>query len=47
MFGRYRYEVELPDGVDATGATAALNDGVLNVRVPKATREQPRHIKVT
>jgi HSP20 family molecular chaperone IbpA len=45
--GRYRYEVELPDGVDATGTTAALNDGVLNVRVPKATSEQPRHIKVT
>ena len=44
--GRFRYEVVLPGGIDESGVTAKLEDGVLTVRVPKAASERPRRIEV-
>lgn len=44
--GRFRYEIVLPSAVDESGITATLDDGVLTVRVPKASSERPRRIEV-
>ena len=44
--GRFRYEVLLPGDVDEGGVTASLEDGVLTLRVPKASSERPRRIEV-
>jgi HSP20 family protein len=45
--GRFRYEIVLPGAVDQGGVSASLDDGVLTIRVPKATSEQPQRIEVT
>ncbi|HEX3621900.1 MAG TPA: Hsp20/alpha crystallin family protein [Acidimicrobiales bacterium] len=45
--GRFHYEITLPGSVDEGGVSANLDDGVLTVRVPKATTERPRRIEVS
>ncbi|MFF0268300.1 Hsp20/alpha crystallin family protein [Kribbella sp. NPDC004536] len=45
-WGRFRYEVVLPDPVDEDGIEATLDDGVLHVRVPKSSARQRRHVEV-
>jgi HSP20 family protein len=45
--GRFRYEVLLPGAVDEDGVQASLEDGVLTLRVPKASTERPRRIEVS
>lgn len=44
--GRFEYRVALPGDVEADKIEAALDQGVLRVRVPKAPRAQPRRIEV-
>jgi HSP20 family protein len=44
--GHFRYEVTLPGALDENGVKASLRDGVLTVRVPKATGEAPRRIEI-
>ncbi|MDQ1568070.1 MAG: hypothetical protein QOF96_2950 [Actinomycetota bacterium] len=45
--GRFRYEVLLPGAVDEDGVQASLENGVLTLRVPKASTERPHRIEVT
>jgi HSP20 family protein len=45
--GRFHYEVLLPGEVEEDGVEAALQDGVLTVRVPKPVSQRPRRIPVT
>lgn len=44
--GRFHYEVTLPGELDAEHVEASLADGVLTLRVPKATAERPHRIEV-
>ena len=44
--GRFEYRVTLPSQVDSDKIEAKLNDGVLQVRVPKLERAQRRRIEV-
>ncbi|HVL03607.1 MAG TPA: Hsp20/alpha crystallin family protein [Acidimicrobiales bacterium] len=44
--GRFRYEVVLPAELEEEGVSAALDEGVLSIRVPKAASERPRRITV-
>lgn len=44
--GRFHVEVLLPGDVDENGVTASLQEGVLTVRVPKATTGRSRRIEV-
>jgi HSP20 family protein len=44
--GRFEFRVNLPGELDPEGVDAKLNDGVLNVRVPKAERMQRKRIEV-
>jgi HSP20 family protein len=44
--GRFEYRVMLPDQVDSEQVEAKLDNGVLNVRVPKAQQAQRRKIEV-
>jgi HSP20 family protein len=46
-FGRFRFEVVLPDDVDEDKVEASLDDGVLHIRVPKSQGAQRRRIQVT
>ena len=46
-WGQFRYEVVLPEKVDGDHIEAAMNDGVLALRVPKVrTGQQRRQIEV-
>ncbi len=45
--GRFHFSVTLPGEVDADNVSAQLHDGVLVVRVPKATAARPRRIAVS
>jgi len=36
----------VPDGVDATGVTAELRDGILHLRLPKHEERKPRTIQI-
>ena len=45
-FGSFQRSLALPQGVKADEAQAAYEDGILEVRVPKAPAEQPRRIEV-
>ncbi|MEV6894753.1 Hsp20/alpha crystallin family protein [Kribbella sp. NPDC051137] len=45
-WGRFHYEVVLPDNVKQDGVEATLNDGVLRVTVPKGSAGQRRQIEV-
>jgi HSP20 family protein len=44
--GSFRYEVMLPTAFDESGVTAALAEGELTVRIPKAAADQPRKVKI-
>jgi HSP20 family protein len=44
--GVFEYVIMLPGDVDPDRVEAHLNDGVLNVRLPKATASKARHIAV-
>ena len=44
--GEFRYEVELPADFDVDNVAAGLEDGVLSVRLPKTTTDQPRRIPI-
>jgi HSP20 family protein len=44
--GRFEFRVMLPGDVDAEGIDAKLDDGVLNVRIPKAEKAKPRRIQI-
>lgn len=45
--GRFRLQVTLPDAIDPDAVTAALEDGVLTVTVPKAARARRRRIPIS
>jgi HSP20 family protein len=45
-WGRFHYEVVLPEQVEEDGVEATLHDGVLQVRVPKSITGQRRHVEV-
>jgi HSP20 family protein len=45
--GKFSYRVLLPRGVDGDKVEAALENGVLTVRVPKSETAQPRRIEIT
>ncbi len=44
--GRFVYEIRLPEPVDEDGVSATLADGVLTIRVPKASTSRSRRIEV-
>lgn len=44
--GRFDRRVRLPFSVDANGAQASLNNGVLEVRLPRLESDKPRKIAV-
>ena len=44
--GRFEYDIQLPGDIDEDGVTASLADGVLSVRVPKASTDRARRITV-
>jgi HSP20 family protein len=45
-FGSFQRSLALPQGVKADEIQAAYEDGILEVRVPKAAAERPRRIEV-
>jgi len=45
--GSFRRSVRLPKGVDAEAITAAFDNGVLEVSVPKPEQPKPRRVQVT
>lgn len=45
-WGRFLFDVTLPDDVDEEHVEASLNDGVLHVRVPKSSSDRRRRIDV-
>jgi len=44
--GRFEYRVRLPDQVDAEKIEASLDEGVLTIRVPKASRAERRQVEI-
>lgn len=44
--GQFEYVVTLPGDIDAEKVDAALHDGVLTVRLPKAAASHPRQIEI-
>jgi HSP20 family protein len=44
--GEFEYVIAVPGEVNPEGVEATLRDGVLTVRLPKATANQPRRIEV-
>lgn len=45
-YGEFSRSFSLPSPVDHSGIVATLDNGVLNVVVPKATKPQPRRIEI-
>ncbi len=45
--GSFVRQFTLPDSADAEGITAKVNNGVLELRIPKGERNQPRSITVS
>jgi HSP20 family protein len=45
--GRFEYRALLPGDIDTEGVDAALSDGVLTVKVPKAEAAKARRIEIT
>ena len=45
--GSFAYEFTLPTPVDDSAVTAALNDGVLTVRMPKASGAKTTRVSIT
>jgi HSP20 family protein len=46
-YGSFQRSLALPQGVKADEVQASYDDGVLEVRVPKAEEEKPKRITVT
>jgi HSP20 family protein len=44
--GSYHREFRLSDEIDAARVSASMRDGVLELRLPKTERHQPRRIEV-
>ena len=44
--GSFHREFRLSDEIDSTGVNASMRDGVLELRLPKTERHQPRQIAV-
>ena len=44
--GSMTRRIRLPEGVDDTGASASLTDGVLTLRLPKTQAAQPKRIAI-
>ncbi|MDE2038978.1 MAG: Hsp20/alpha crystallin family protein [Elusimicrobia bacterium] len=44
--GPFRRSFELPAEIDASRASAALRDGILELRLPKAERAKPQKIAI-
>jgi HSP20 family protein len=45
-FGAFRRTLTLPAGVDATAITAAFDNGVLTVTVPKPEQAKPHRVQI-
>jgi HSP20 family protein len=45
--GSFSRSVRLPEGVDAEAITAAFDNGVLEVSVPKPEQPKPRKVQIT
>jgi HSP20 family protein len=45
-YGAFSRAVTLPDGVDADAIDATFDKGVLEVRIPKPEKRQPRRISI-
>jgi HSP20 family protein len=45
--GQFSYRVALPAGTDLDAITAAYDDGVLTVTVPRSEASKPRRINIT
>jgi len=45
-FGSFQRSLALPQGVNAEDISASYDDGILEVRVPKAEEEKPKKITV-
>jgi len=46
LWGNWSRKLELPKEVDSAGITAEFNQGVLNVRMPKAAKAKPLQIAI-
>ena len=46
-YGAFERSFSLPDSVDGSSVSAALKDGVLDVRIPKKAHPQPKKVVVT
>jgi HSP20 family protein len=44
--GSYHREFHLSEGIDESGISASMRDGVLELRLPKAERHRPRSIAI-
>jgi HSP20 family molecular chaperone IbpA len=44
--GSYHREFRISEDIDDTGVTAAMSNGVLELRLPKSAKRQPRAIPV-
>jgi HSP20 family protein len=44
--GAFSRALSLPEGIDAGAVTAAFENGVLTVRIPKPAQAQPRKVKI-
>ncbi len=47
LVGSFRFEIELPTELDEQSVSASLDDGVLNVRIPKRNDDRARRIQVS
>ncbi|MHA7838905.1 MAG: Hsp20/alpha crystallin family protein [bacterium] len=45
-FGSYHREFRISEGVDASGVSAKMKNGVLELRLPKSEEHKPRSIPV-
>jgi HSP20 family protein len=46
-FGGYHREFAMGESIDAEKISARMRDGVLEIRLPKTKRHQPRRIEIT
>ena len=44
--GAFSRALSLPEGIDAEAVTAAFDNGVLTVRIPKPEQAKPRRVKI-
>ena len=45
-FGSFHREFQLSEEIDSAGVSASMRDGVLELRLPKTEKHQPRRISV-